>query len=422
MHDLDSTFKPGGEPERFGYEVMGPVLLECCHRLHHYLLSVPNPSVSCALFCSRGGLIIRQAYEQFLLHSGLSSPIELGNLMISRLAAARIAFVREPRQLDELLQLEFSGKDYAFVASALSGNAVSSTGPWAQAYAPQGFDELLANDELGGELCEAIKQQAQLLTEHIEKLAGKNRALVIVDTGVFGSIGKFLESGLPDYCWKSVLLFRANYKQLPMASVPDAIGLICDDEPYQPWQPRSVSRLYWPFIESFFEPSIPSVKTFSRDSSGAVIANSQVKDWQNSLEPEKQSIRYGAFQYLRRTQVRTAKSIRVDADIAWKVLRKKIVYPREQDLSLLGVQGRALDFGSDECVNFEVESVMKNSGLLAKVRSARNSVWPEGAIRVLFPVTAPIWHLCLEAGRLARVVSRNLVRLVSPSSRQPPRA
>ena len=92
----------------FGYEVMGPILAECCHTLQEFLANdKPGPEHAVALYCARGGLTIRRALALYRSKTGQPVSVDEDDLMISRLAASRLALVTNAESARPLLDLEF---------------------------------------------------------------------------------------------------------------------------------------------------------------------------------------------------------------------------------------------------------------------------------------------------------------------------
>ena len=376
---------------------MGPILAECCHTLYTYLRAAADGDGSRALYCARGGLTLKRALELFLARIERAPPIAGTDFMVSRLAASRLALEVCPQSAAPLLALEFEGSSCAMVASVLSGTAVPSRGVWAQPYQYERLFELMSVDPLGRRARAAMIEQATLLRAHIASISGNARTLHVVDTGVFGSIGHYLALGLSDKEVRPVMLFRANYKRRAGLVLPPATGLVCDQDDYTPWKPRSVSRLYWPLIEAFFEPSLPSVRLYRRADDGEVLSDLQKPDWQASLSSDSDSIRAGAFDYLRTLNPGSEAAILERSTRAWRALRRRIVYPTSEDVLLLGVSPRSLDFGVDDLVIFG--EPVSNASPLRRIAEVRDSIWPEGEIRRLFPKTAGIWLHLIEVSR-----------------------
>lgn len=397
----------------FGFEVMGPILAECCHSLYSHLSKIVVDDRSKVLYCARGGLTIKRALSLYLQSTKLSLPNSGSDFMISRLAAARLSLASSPEMAAPMLMDEFKGRTCGEVASALAGEHVPCDGEWQKPYTHERFSELLSIEKEGRCVRRAIDLQAELLRDHFFSLTAESSSICIVDTGVFGSIGYFLATGLPNVEFHNILLFRANYKKDSQLQFPQATGLVCNEDNYCPWKPRTVSRLYWPFIEAFFEPDLSSVRTYQRSTGEGVISNLQIPNWEQRLSPIPASIRAGAFDYLGRLNADSVPAISKLSTKAWQYLRKQVVYPSLDDLALLGAAERGVDFGFDDVVKFGESAIPKT--ILGKVSLVRASIWPEGEVRRLFPKTAKIWLRILEVNRtlisVLRVINHKVFSL-----------
>lgn len=388
---------------QFGYDVLGPVLAECCIVLYEYLRTHVSVDVP-VLYCSRGGLLIRRALELFLTQTGRTLDMPMADVMLSRLASARLALQLSPDDVEPMLELEFAGRSCAEVAIALTGKKIDLDNRWNQDYSLASLNQLLHQTAQGRQIHSDILNQANLLREHISRVSGGSKRIVMVDTGVFGSIGHFLTVGLPDIEVQSVLLFKANYKAHAGLKLPKSEGLVCCEDDYVPWKARSVSRLYWPFIEAFFEPDLPSVKRYHLSPEREINSNLQVPNWQSLLVTPANPLRLGAFDYLGTIGSCSADSTRYYASVAWHNLKHRIVFPSKQDVNILKVDQRCVDFGFTEC--FSVGSSISNLKLVDKLNSVRNSMWPEGEIRKAFPRFGGIWLLIFEILRFSKTVLR----------------
>jgi len=353
--------------------------------------------------------MLKRALERFLERIGRTPPIAGEDFMVSRLAASRLALEVCPERVAPLLALEFEGRSCAAVASVLSATAVPSCGVWAQPYNFERLSKLMSTDVVGQQVNQSMIEQASLLREHIASISIDSESLHVVDTGVFGSIGHYLALGLPDRSLHSVMLFRANYRKQARLQLPVARGLVCNEDYYLPWKPRSVSRLYWPFIEALFEPKLPSVRTFRRTLDGEVLSNLQQPNWRERLSWDGNPIRAGAFDYLATLDPASVPAIVQKSTNAWRALRKRIVYPSQEDMVLLGVSQRGVDFGFDDLVSFGGNDSHPN--LLSRIIGIRTSIWPEGEIRRAFPETAGLLLRVLETKRAISAVTRAMFRV-----------
>lgn len=393
----------------FGHRYMGPILAECCFLLHRHLESSAVDETHVVLFCSRGGLLIRRALELFTERIGEPMRYAKADFMVSRLTAARLALDSSEPSIQAVLAIEFEGRTCSDVAKALCGVHAPVSGDWGAPYEFTRFAKLLAESVQGKQLRAALSEQVSLLKAHFRAVTRGVPNVHLVDTGVFGSIAQYLRLGMPAVSIECLMLFRAHYKRSAFAfDQPDGIGLVSDCDDYRPWDSRSVSRLYWPFFEAFFEPPLPSVRRYRIDAEGGIVSNLEIPGWRELTQPKANSIGHGAFDYVADLTVAGLSTIRKDATRAWRSIRRRIVYPSAADIDLMGVRDRGLDFGFDDMVHFGDSLTWE--GWHATAASVRASVWPEGEIRRLCPRTAPILHNLLELGRLAGAIARLTAR------------
>jgi len=108
------------EQMEFGASVLGPIFAEFALRLWIFLNAVEDPEDTCILFCARGGLRLRLLFERFLKRAGLESPVVIGDLMVSRLIAARMAILDPATAVSSEIGREFYGGTMQTVAHALA--------------------------------------------------------------------------------------------------------------------------------------------------------------------------------------------------------------------------------------------------------------------------------------------------------------
>lgn len=415
---LDDTVATAHSPQYlFGHRYMGPILAECCFLLHRHLELNAAAAGHAVLFCARGGLLIRRALELFTTRIGEPMHYATADLMVSRLAAARLAMSADSPSLHTLLAMEFEDRTCADAAAALSGVGAPRGGEWAALYEPDRFANLLSHTAEGRRVRAAMAEQAELMRAHFRAASDGAPNVHLVDTGVFGSIAHFMRAGLPDVSLECVLLFRAHYKRSALAfDQPAAIGLVSDCDHYSPWKPRSASRLYWPFFEAFFEPPLPSVRRYSVEADGTVVSTLEIQGWRELAGPPPGSFAHGAFDYVASLTDLALPSIHQNATKAWRSVRRRIVYPGSDDVALMAVRDRGLDFGCDDVVQFG--DLPSGVGWRAAMAAVRASVWPEGELRRQFPGAAFIWHRLLEIGRTAKAFARSIAEGAEGSRRR----
>jgi hypothetical protein len=394
-----------GDRWAFGHAVIGPILAQMLRHLHASLHASPNrpPLV---FFCARGGLVLRRTLELFARSVGSDLHLQSENFMVSRVAAFRTAFQRAPTAVAPLIEMEFAGRTCADAARALTNVDTTEDARWQARFSVPRWLALTGSTELGRRITAINDTQANLLRAHIDALRGTHQRIMLCDTGVFGSIVRYLQLGVPEVDWRLTLLFRANYKGLSPSHFTSTVGAVSESNAYVPWRPATVALLYWQFIEAMLEPDLPSVRYYREGSRGQVVSDLEVVDWHDRLDPPPASMLAGACSYLRELTPASLSSIESRGAIAWRRLRRRILFPTTHDVSLLAVGSRTVDFGIDESVEFSGRLDHTPRPLHDRFAAARDSMWPEGEMRKQFPRMAGLFLAGSELSRLIRAVTR----------------
>ena len=323
--------------------------------------------------------------------------------MVSRLTAFRTAFQLDPGAVAPLVEMEFSDRTCADAIRAMTRIEVNADPKWSEPFKVARFLELLESTEIGRQVRAANDQQAVLLRRHIDELRQESQSVILCDTGVFGSILRYLQIGVPVVNWRSALLFRSNYKRLSVPHFESTVGVVSESNAYVPWRPFTVALLYWPFIEAMLEPTVPSVRYYT-EINGQVVSDLEVSDWENRLNPNPESVLAGAYSYLQELTPESIPSIEANGTMAWTKLRRMIVSPTKDDIALLAVGHRCLDFGVDESVEF-TSRLDAGRSFREQISAVRASMWPEGELRKQFPRAAGPVLLSLELFRLIKALA-----------------
>lgn len=375
----EAPSQPAGDPRSFGREVLGPIVAEFCLAIWLYAAEAGKRGDAALLFCARGGLGIRAAFERVALRLGLSLAMPRENLMISRLVAARSAVMaRSEAALDELGR-EFRGGSFADVAAALGGGRYALPPSWDETFAPEHFFAMLDRPE-GATVAADIEGQNALFRRHLATTANGAKRLVLCDTGLYGSTQRLLAAGIPELSFETIQFARCNYKGLGTDHFPRVVGLAVERDRYSPFAVRSTVLRYWQLIESLFEPAIPSVRSFAEDPDGEVTCNAGDIAF-GAVDPAAGNpLLAGALAYI--ADVDSGQAIMADAARAWPRLRRAVTRPIEADLAALAIGERSVDFGRAGTVG---DGDTLPAGTRSHLASIRARLWREGAIVRAFP-------------------------------------
>jgi hypothetical protein len=367
----------------FGRFVLGPIVAHFCLRIWLYAKGAESAESAALLFCARGGVGIREAFERLLLRLNLPLDMQRENVMISRLVAARAALLARSHALIQELDREFQGDTLADVANALGGRVYELPSAWNQPFAARQFIDLLF-DSSGAEALADIRQQNTLFGRHLRQLTGKAQRIILCDTGLYGSTQRLLASGFPELRVETVQFARSNYKGHGEEHFSSVAGLMVEQNFYSPLNLSSCVLRYWHLVESLFEPAVPSVRVFSENEAGEATANCGDITF-GAIDPaEKNALLAGALAYIDALPEAGGAVVLRDAEAAWWRLKHAITHPTEIELRCLEVGGRSVDFGRADVR--DVVTSAKNVTLTTKIRALKTQLWREGAIAREFPV------------------------------------
>ncbi|MDQ0562019.1 FMN phosphatase YigB (HAD superfamily) [Rhizobium mesoamericanum] len=387
----------------FGREVFGPIVAQFCLYIWLYAREAETQGNAALLFCARGGIGIREAFERTLAKLDLPLAIKRENILISRLVAARAALMlQSPAVLDELGR-EFAKNTFGDVANALGGRDYKLSGPWQLPFEPSRFFAIIDTPE-GHVVLDDIARQNELFKRHLDEVAGDATRIILCDTGLYGSTQRLVAAGLPERRFETIQFARCNYKGLSEDHFPQVTGLVVEQDLYNPLRVETVILRYWQIIESLFEPAIPSVRHLSEAADGTIYSNAG-KIAYGELDPSNGNLLLsGVLQYIDR--IGDGAEIMGDADVAWVRLKQAITSPRAFDMMALSVGARSVDFGRQESVHVLNEPVAAD--LAKKLTTVKSQLWREGAIARDFPVLRTALLPALEIAHIVRGVSARL--------------
>lgn len=367
----------------FGCNVFGPIVTQFCLLIWLYAVEAEAGHKPCLLFCARGGVGIREAFERVLAKFSLPLGVRRENIMISRLVAVRGALLARSHSAIEELDREFRGSAFADVAVALGGRTYQLPEEWQQPFRAQPFVTLLFGNT-GAEVLADIERQNALFARHFKQLVGDSDRVILCDTGLYGSTQRLLASAFPDLRVETIQFARSNYKGHGEEHFPKVTGLLVAQNFYSPLNVYSCVLRYWHLIESLFEPAVPSVSLFAEDERGQVGANCGDISF-GAIDPsEKNPLLSGALAYIQALPADGGTVALGDAEVAWHRLKRAITRPTEAELRCLEVGGRSVDFGRPEVLRIFAPG--QGQTFTRKLMSLKAQLWREGAIAREFPL------------------------------------
>lgn len=374
----------------FGRDVLGPIFLQFCQRL--WLAQLPlRDKDAILLYVARGGLRLGYLHRLYRARFARAAVLPEGDLMISRVAAAKGFLARDLEGVAPYLAHEFSTASLGFMLRCLVPSQDLPLTP-ALAYCPATTGAFIAAyrgpDLLGRRLRAYFAEQAELLPAYLAEATGGRKTPVLVDSGWSGGTQRLLMRHCPGQDWFGLYFGRWNYGRAPGPQFAAIHGLCVDS--LEPGANRAGQALfaYHHLIEDPLEIPVPSVEGYRRVGHGEA--------WR--AEPDVPAIPPGTLgpsddEPLFAGIVEHFEAAGPDADVlaierrahaSYRALRRMIWWPRPGELPRLMVRPRSADFGRTLAVPVVVR-LPRPAGLRQRFRSIGYALWRPGQITIAFP-------------------------------------
>lgn len=403
---------------QFAAEVLGPIFYAYCHRMWLFQMGTDNET-TVALFAARGGLRLLALYERFLAVQRVSSPVHCRPFMISRLAAAKGCYCRAPETVSQQVARIFRTQTVATLASALIPHdirlqtraklAALPEELMRSAVSPTSVDALVHGDsDYGRWLRQHLDEQGELLSIYLRELAGRNRRILLCDTGLYGCTQAVLGAAHSELDWTGVYFGKANDTGDFARHHLSAFGLVFDRDQPSLLVPATAFLRYWHICEMPMEPPLASVACYHRGNEGQTLCNVDPQSLRAMVEKPGNPFYDGICEFFdTHAEPRAAAEINRDFMLATRQLQRRIYLPSQGDVRAMSVGHRHPDFGRQGEVPVVV-SVPPESTTSRKVLLVRGALWQEGQTRLAFPsiggvLNAARWslHLAADVARLA---------------------
>jgi hypothetical protein len=371
--------------KNFGRTVLGPIYAEFCERLWLYQEAYSDRDAR-ALFASRGGLRLREIYEEFLRARRLSTSIDLKDFMISRILATKVCFEENQPFIIETIMKEFQNKKLDLVADAFLPPAINMNDYQLRLgeLRLQDVNETSVRELFFGSgplsisIQEHLKHQRIMFSRYIKDLLKETRTVLLVDTGLFGSTQKLLSQSFPEYEWRGHYFAKSNYRSEKSIHLDNVTGIILDCDSFSPIIPESALLKYWHLIEMPLEPKVSSVRYLMENGDGAVRSNLEQDGWEIAVKSREDSIFGGIMDYIENSGSQSRTDVRKHYKKSIKLLSKKIQAPIKSDLLYMTVGDRSNDFHGQGSTPILPDTHIFN--LQHFFNGFRRSLWLEGQI------------------------------------------
>ncbi len=372
---------------RIGYDLLGPVVHRWLLGLHQYVNYFDDGETE-FLYCARAGLRIQRLYELFL--SGYPQQARTKGQMfwISRVAVCKGTYKRFPKPALNQISLEYTNLPMSNVVRGLlrhSPKRLRGLNLDRRELKAQGRE---FPDWLETSIAEAKAVKAYLsecgpaFDSYVEGLlAGKSRA-VLIDSGWQGSAQSMLARTFPKIDWQGVYFGRILTPSHDPSIVRNVIGILFEEDAYEPEVPESAFILHRHIIETLLEPNGPSIEEIPGGSFKQVADKLIKANLEEVIDKDKDAFYLLVRQYLEEHAGSAFSDIVKRHQVAMEELARIIVVPTRQEARALRVKHRSADFGKA----LDVPVLLESDHPVHKDPDARiaNALWTQGQIALEF--------------------------------------
>ncbi len=371
---------------RFGQELLGPIFLQFCRRLHLAGVGFTDRRAR-LLFVARGGLRLGLLYELWCERTGTAPVLPVGDLMISRVAAAKGCLARDFDGIAPMLVREFGAGSLGYMLRCLlRGRGIDL--PDVLAHTPVTVGSFAAiyraDDTLGRAVRDYFAEQAAALSGYLEALLDGVDTPVLVDSGWTGGTQALLMRHFPQWDWHGLYFGRWDYGRGPAPHFGHIFGVSVDSlEPFAN-APGQALFAYHHLIEDPLEIAAPSVEGYRLAADGRAVPDGGAID-PAVLQPGPDDAMFQGILDHFRSPAGAAGFLAVEraADAAYRRLRRMILWPRADELPGMQVRPRSADFGRSLTVPVLLR--LPDASLKRRLKSVGAALWKPGQLVVAFP-------------------------------------
>ena len=384
---------------RFARDLLGPVFLQFCQRLHLATVAFAERDAK-LLFAARGGLRLRLLYELWCARTGTVPVLPVGDILISRVAAAKGCLEQDFERVAPMLVKEFAAGSLGYMLRCLlRGRGIDL--PDVLAHCPVKLDSFAAvyhaDDALGRAVRAYFAEQADALSAYLDELLDGVKTPVLVDSGWTGGTQALLMRHFPQWDWHGLYFGRWDYGRGPGPHFGHIFGVAVDSlEPYANG-PGQALFAYHHLIEDPLEIAAPSVEGYRLEAGRGLPDGGAIDPavlppgaddamFQGIVEHFRSPAGAGDFMAVERR-----------AHAAYRRLRRMILWPRPSELPGMQVRPRSADFGRSLTVPVLLR--LPDASLKRRMKSVGAALWKPGQMVVAFP---RLHHLVNGGGYLLR--------------------
>lgn len=378
----------------FARSLLGPVFADYLLRLHATIRYFERETHTKTLFVARAGIRIKRLLDLFCEQLDLS-PSRNGEIFwISRLLVGKGIFSERPDESLKLFMSEYHELTLGQAIESLMGAELPRKLARRTDDLTQPATELASFLKQESRLARALDAhlvaQSRLFSHYIHKTTAGFERVLLVDTGWQGTAQRLLQVREPRIEWWGAYIGRFGTEQTDRSLWHRMIGLMFEQDSFDPNVPESSIREHRHLFEHLLEPRGPSAERLI-ETQGRITADATLALSNDTPTIETDPLFCGIEDYLRgELSPRTCPTdIYQRAQEIWPRLASLLVWPSRSDAELLGRATRSADFGKSLRVPVLTPPPAETTdcGSLAEQAERRihTSLWPQGQMAIEFP-------------------------------------
>lgn len=391
----------------FGRDYLGPPIAYYLSKLLTYIKHFDQERSAQPLFASRAGIRIYRALEVFAQSAGLSLPDSCKFFWISRLMVAKGVWSRNKSLSIRLLSEEFY---YAtireLVAAMYRHESLPSEIDLTRPELDRPGRDLQNYIAEGSDIAKVLEEHFTLQSEYFENylasvLQGRDRVL-LVDTGWQGTAQRLLADSYSKIDWWGAYFGKHGDENTNRKYWSKMMGLVLEQDEFDPAKPETCVILNRHLIESLFEPKGSlSIERLRPRSDGTIEAPEAETILADNPTKENDPIFAGVLNYLSELPSGCSPMVLAKKSTqAWSDLARIMAIPSKDEVPLLADIQRSADFGRSFQVPLVLNPDLGNEEDTPKSRVDR-ALWQTGQIALEYPreIAEPIQRKFTNLGR-----------------------
>lgn len=368
---------------QIGYELVGPIIQRWLLGLHQYMAQLEDED-TVFLFCARAGHRIRGLYEVFLEGRGIAPAQNRHTMWVSRIAACKGTFKRQPRLSSAMIAREYDHWPLAgLIEGLLQHNPdilarIDLTKPGLQAHGLTLPEWITSTASEAAILSKYLADCGDAFDDYLGTLTSGAKQVVLIDSGWQGSTQGMLTHAYPSLEWKG-LYFGRILSPLHDHSIAGAvIGIMFESERYRPEAPQTAFVLHRHLIESLLEPNAGSIEEIPGGKFKRIAAPLIDAVRRERPDDERDPLYLQARAYLRDNATLPISEIERRYQAAMRRFARMLVTPTREEALALKCKERSADFGKRNRV--PVLLTGKEDATANARERIGQSLWPQGQI------------------------------------------